>query len=375
MFGLSHRRGIDRMRRRLSRRRRVGRIDGWSERRLGGATLPRRVLRALPLTLVPLATITRPPLARGSGRRRGWCAVDRIRRRRLAHRSRRIHRALTLLPHSRRRIDDRGPRAGESKNRGASPRIDWEVASQRRTNAPLRRDGATANRLDRLNACTGDITKPRPRSNRTRRMLPANWAVYRQNRTHAAASAGMRHGNMNWLIAGGNQADVDLAATPGESPAEAAAACTRRPAPAEAAKVRPVTAAVRSPAPRIGRRPEVSCASVRHPFPIAIRIEPRIVRCNLRLPHRSLAGHVVPGSVRVQIGPAVALSAGVPIAHCGAVGSLRGCRLVHVLVPLIPGVPGNLLRLEVAARISGVAAKALARTHLGLIARVGSIPH
>ena len=71
--------------------------------------------------------------------------------------------------------------------------------------------------------------------------------------------------NSNRPVAGRKPSDVDGLAAPDESPAESSATGAWRPSPTEAAEVGPIAAAIRSPAPRITRGPEVADAGILDP--------------------------------------------------------------------------------------------------------------
>src|SRR5580704_9026918 len=96
--------------------------------------------------------------------------------------------------------------------------------------------------------------------------LPILYGPCGRGRTHGDVSMNLnqrplrapaRGRNSNRPVAVREPKDVDRVAAADESPAKAAATSAGRPSPTEAAEVRPVAAAIRSPAPSIARRPKV----------------------------------------------------------------------------------------------------------------------
>ena len=83
------------------------------------------------------------------------------------------------------------------------------------------------------------------------------------------------------------------------------------------------------------------------------------------MPHRPLAGNVIPGPIGVQVGPAITLRTRVVVANVGGVSGLGGGGLIEILVPLVPGVRHNALG-QCVAGLAGTNAKALAGAHVCL---------
>jgi hypothetical protein len=150
---------------------------------------------------------------------------------------------------------------------------------------------------------TGDHTRLM-RGMQARARLPGRTAD-RNGMKHA----GLMNGADGKTIVLWRTKDIDgkhCARAPSETQSCAPAAGSRRPSPAKGGPVRPVATAERRPTPRVTRCPDISGAGIGYPAAISVRIEVSIL-CNGRLPHLALTLNVIPASVGVEIGPAIAL--------------------------------------------------------------------
>jgi hypothetical protein len=163
--------------------------------------------------------------------------------------------------------------------------------------------------------------------------------------------------------------DVDgkhSARAPSEAPSRVPAAHWR-PSPTKAVPVRPAATVKRRPAPGIARCPDISGAGIGDPAAIPVRIEVRVL-CHGGLPHLALTGNVVPASVRIQIGPPVALIACETIARSCSACRCIGCGLIACPVPLVPGILFYVLRHGILAAVGGIASQRLTCAHIFLVA-------
>jgi hypothetical protein len=107
--------------------------------------------------------------------------------------------------------------------------------------------------------------------------------------------------NQRRTITARNIADVD-AVTTAAAPPPRAFVYPRSPSPAKAVIPVPHAALVWHVAPGITRHPHIAGARRPHPVAVAVGIPSRAGRI-IRRPDISLAGHVIPASIRVQIVP------------------------------------------------------------------------
>src|SRR5215472_11951053 len=109
------------------------------------------------------------------------------------------------------------------------------------------------------------------------------------------------------------------------------------PSPAESVVVAPGTAVVRHVAPRIARGPYVSVLRIPNPTAAAIRL-PIAGSGFIWRPDVSLAGHVVPIAIRVEIAPGWIAAVGLGFGCSGLRRLLRRQLLVAIGIPRVPGV-------------------------------------
>ena len=108
-----------------------------------------------------------------------------------------------------------------------------------------------------------------------------------------------------------------------------------RPAPAEGVIVVPHPALIRHVPPRVTRGPDVPVALRIHPVSVAIWI-PSSIGCVVGRPDVSLAGNVIPVSIRVQVVPRWVIAIHHALGSAGAGGGLRSQRLVAIGIPAVP---------------------------------------
>jgi hypothetical protein len=167
--------------------------------------------------------------------------------------------------------------------------------------------------LYRLHRNTGDHTRLM-RVMETRTGFPGRKAD-RNGMKHA----GLMNGPGGSMIVQWRMNDVDGKDSAAIAPSDAASGAPadgsrRRPSPTKAVPVRPAATAEWRPAPRVTRSPDISGAGIGYPAAIPIGIEVSVL-CNSGLPHLTLTGDVIPASVGIQIGPAVALISCVTVAR------------------------------------------------------------